>query len=73
MQELCITLISTFVNITTASNKNADIALFQYMNFGYGIGLRIMMNKTSGTNITLNYAWGDYGAQGLFLNVNETF
>jgi len=62
-----------FVNTTTASNKDANIALFQYMNFGYGVGLRFMMNKTSRTNITLDYAWGAYGAQGLFLNVNETF
>ena len=62
-----------FINVTTASNQNADINLFQYMNLGYGIGLRFMMNKTSRTNITLDYAWGDYGAQGLFLSVNETF
>jgi len=62
-----------FVNTTTASNKDENIDLFQYMNIGYGVGLRFMMNKTSRTNITLDYAWGQYGAQGLFLNVNETF
>ena len=62
-----------FVNATTASNKDANIDLFQYLNLGYGVGLRFMMNKTSRTNITLDYAWGAYGAQGLFLNVNETF
>ena len=62
-----------FVNATTASNKDANIDLFQYINLGYGVGLRFMMNKTSRTNITLDYAWGAYGAQGLFLNVNETF
>ena len=62
-----------FVNATTASNHNADINLFQYVNLGYGVGLRFMMNKTSRTNITLDYAWGAYGAQGMFLNVNETF
>jgi len=62
-----------FVNVTTASNKATNIDLFQYMELGYGVGLRFMMNKTSRTNITLDYAWGAYGAQGLFLNVNETF
>ena len=62
-----------FVNATTASNHDADINLFQYLNFGYGVGLRFMMNKTSRTNITIDYAWGAYGAHGLFLNVNETF
>ena len=62
-----------FVNVTTASNKATNIDLFQYIEPGYGVGLRFMMNKTSRTNITLDYAWGAYGAQGLFLNVNETF
>jgi outer membrane protein assembly factor BamA len=62
-----------FVNMTTASNNNADINLFKYVEPGYGIGLRFMVNKTSRTNITLDYAWGAYGSQGLFLSVNETF
>ncbi len=62
-----------FANATTASNKAANIEMLDYLNFGYGFGLRFMMNKTSRTNLTLDYAWGDYGAHGLFLNVNETF
>jgi outer membrane protein assembly factor BamA len=62
-----------FANITTASNQDANIDLFQYVEPGYGVGLRIMMNKTSRTNITIDYAWGNYGSQGLFLSVNETF
>jgi len=62
-----------FINVTTASNHGANIDLFQYINLGYGLGLRFMMNKISRTNITLDYAWGAYGAQGVFLSVNETF
>lgn len=62
-----------FINTTTARNKEANIDLFQYIDPGFGVGLRFMLNKTSRTNITLDYAWGHYGAQGLFLNVNETF
>jgi len=62
-----------FVNVTTGNNIDANIDLFQYIDPGYGIGLRFMMNKTSRTNITLDYAWGKYGSHGLFLNVNETF
>jgi len=31
------------------------------------------LNKASRTNVTIDYAWGDYGAHGFFLNVNETF
>ncbi|MBB6463531.1 BamA/TamA family outer membrane protein [Flammeovirga kamogawensis] len=62
-----------FVNATTASSKHADINLFQNYNFGYGAGLRVMLNKKSRTNLTLDYAWGDYDAKGLFLSLNETF
>ena len=62
-----------FINFTTADSPDTGIELFEYMNLGYGVGLRFMMNKTSRTNITLDYAWGEYGAHGLFLNVNETF
>ncbi|WP_052444836.1 BamA/TamA family outer membrane protein [Flammeovirga sp. OC4] len=62
-----------FANATTASSAHADIDLFQNYNFGYGVGLRCMLNKKSRTNITLDYAWGDYGAKGLFLSLNETF
>lgn len=62
-----------FVNATTASNRDADISLFQFVDPGFGIGLRFMMDKTSRANLTLDYAWGKYGSHGLFLNVNETF
>ena len=62
-----------FVNATTASNKDANIALFNYIEPGYGLGLRFMVSQQSRTNITLDYAWGSYGAKGLFLSVNETF
>ena len=62
-----------FLNGTTATNKDANIGLFDYVEPGYGLGLRFMMSQQSRTNITLDYAWGSYGAQGLFLSVNETF
>ena len=62
-----------FVNATTASNKDANINLFEYVDPGFGIGLRFMVSKSSRTNINLDYAWGKYGSHGLFLNVNESF
>jgi len=62
-----------FLNATTASNSDADINLFDYVNPGYGVGLRIMVDKNARTNISLDYGWGSYGAQGFYLNVNETF
>jgi hypothetical protein len=62
-----------FVNGTTANNKDADISLFQYINVGYGVGLRVMINKTSRANLNLDYAWGQYGAQGFYFGLNEVF
>ena len=74
-----------FVNATTASNNfnfstnntqvngYNEIKLFDYINPGYGIGLRVMVMKKSRANLTLDYAWGDYGSQGFYFNFNETF
>ena len=62
-----------FLNLTTASNTDAEIGLFDYVEPGYGLGLRFMLSQQSRTNITLDYAWGSYGSSGLFLSVNETF
>ena len=62
-----------FVNATTASNRDANIGLFNYVNPGYGLGLRFMLSQQSRTNISVDYAWGSYGAQGLYIGINETF
>jgi len=62
-----------FINATTASNIDSGISLYQYMNLGYGIGLRLMIVKSSRINVTVDYAWGDYGAHGIFINANEVF
>ena len=62
-----------FINATTANNFDADIALFDYVDPAYGIGLRIMINKTSRTNLNIDYAWGKYGAHGFYFGLNEVF
>ncbi len=62
-----------FVNATTATNKDADIKAFDYINTGYGAGIRYMVNEKSRTNICLDYGIGNYGASGFYLSVNEVF
>jgi len=62
-----------FVNATSASSRTNDINLFDYMDIGYGAGLRVMINKKSRTNLTLDYAFGKYGAKGFYLGLNEKF
>ena len=62
-----------FVNATTASNSYSDIKLFEYIDPAFGIGLRIMVQKSSRVNLAVDYAWGMYGSNGFFFNINETF
>jgi outer membrane protein assembly factor BamA len=62
-----------FLNATTASNKTAGINLFQYLDPAAGVGLRVMINKTSRANLNIDYAWGKYGAQGFYFGLNEVF
>lgn len=63
-----------FLNGTTASNRLGKISLFDYVDPGYGVGLRYMLDENSRTNIDLDFAWGNYGAAGVFyLGINEVF
>jgi len=32
-----------------------------------------MLIKASRINLTVDYAWGEYGAQGIFINASEVF
>ena len=62
-----------FLNATTASSQKADIHLFRYLDPAAGVGLRVMINKTSRANLNIDYAWGKYGAQGFYFGLNEVF
>jgi hypothetical protein len=47
----------------------------QYKNLyvGYGAGLRIKLNKFSGTNLCVDYGFGQNGSRGFFVNLGEVF
>lgn len=62
-----------FLNATSATNKDANITMFDYINLGYGVGLRYMLNEKSRTNLCLDFGVGNYGAKGFYLSVNEVF
>ncbi|MGB1268687.1 MAG: BamA/TamA family outer membrane protein [Flavobacteriaceae bacterium] len=62
-----------FFNMNTATNKDADIQVFNYINTGVGAGVRFVLNEKSRTNLCLDYAFGNYGAHGFYLSVNEVF
>lgn len=61
-----------FFNVQTANDKFGT-KLFQRWQPAGGAGLRILFNKSTRTNLCLDYAFGNYGRKGFFLNLNETF
>jgi hypothetical protein len=63
----------TFINGQTARNSRRDIQLFQYIEPGAGVGLRLLFNKNSRSNLCIDYARGAYGSSGIFLGLNEVF
>lgn len=61
-----------FTNFITASNNETDVKLLQYIQPSVGIGLRILIDKASRTNLIADYAWGR-NSKGFYLNAGETF
>jgi hypothetical protein len=61
-----------FGNMQTANDEQGT-KLFQVFQPGYGAGLRVLFNKATRTNLALDYAWGKFGNDGFFLNLNEAF
>ncbi len=70
----CNQLISgtVFANLTTASDKDREIRLFQYIQPAVGVGMRILIDKATRTNMVLNYAWGRH-SDAFYLNAGESF
>lgn len=61
-----------FLNGTTASNEFQNLELFESVKVGYGVGLRLMLDKNSRTNLVIDYGWGERSS-GFYLAVSETF
>jgi len=61
-----------FLNATTASNPLTGQQLFNTLAPGYGVGVRVNMNKKDRTNICIDYGRGQ-ASHGLYFNIQETF
>jgi outer membrane protein assembly factor BamA len=61
-----------FVNATTANNPKQGLALFDSVKPAYGIGLRVMVDKKTRTNLALDVGFGDKSS-GFYLVAAETF
>ncbi|MDN3551338.1 BamA/TamA family outer membrane protein [Mucilaginibacter aquaedulcis] len=62
----------TFVNIESADNQR-NIKLLRYWEPGGGVGLRLLFNKYTRSNLCIDYGRGSYGSSGFFLGLNEVF
>jgi outer membrane protein assembly factor BamA len=62
-----------FVNVSTANDDLKDVRIFQYLAPAFGAGLRVMLNKRSLSNLTIDFGVGTNGSKGVFINVSETF
>lgn len=61
-----------FVNATTASNPVQKLGLFESIKPGYGLGLRVMVDKKTRTNLAIDFGFGDKSS-GFYLAASETF
>ena len=60
-----------FVNAQSASEPGGH--RFEQLAPAGGVGLRLNMNKRSGTNLTVDYGVGRQGSRGLWFNFGEVF
>lgn len=61
-----------FANAQTA-NDQMGTKLFRHWQPAGGTGLRLLFNKTTRTNLCIDYAFGKFGQRGFFLGLNEAF
>ena len=62
------------VNVSTASATGPnDIKLGEYFKTGYGLGLRFMLDKKTGTNVGIDFGRGADGASAMYVRLNENF
>jgi outer membrane protein assembly factor BamA len=61
-----------FLNATSASSPVHDLKLLDSVKPGYGLGLRLAVDKKSRTNLALDLGWGEKSF-GFYLAASETF
>jgi hypothetical protein len=59
------------VFINGESFSGLDSHRLQSVQPGWGAGLRVKLNKTSRTNLDIDYGFGEQGSNGLFVNISE--
>lgn len=60
-----------FLNTETLSDEQTGERLFDSFATGAGLGLRLLINKDSKTNLCLDYGRGKDGSHGVYFAVQE--
>ena len=61
-----------FANFVTVGNSDEKLRLFEAIQPAIGMGLRLLIDKRTRTNLVFDYAWGNK-SNGLYVNAGETF
>ena len=61
-----------FVNASTASNRDRNVHLFDYVQPAFGFGLRILVNKNIRMNLDIDFGLG-IRSKGVYLGGTEVF
>jgi hypothetical protein len=59
--------------MTTVDSTETHEKLFDSVAPAAGLGLRVLLNKRSRTNLCTDYAWGKGGSRGFYLAIQEAF
>ena len=62
-----------FANVTTIGSAETGQRLFQSYAPGAGVGLRVLLNKRSRTNLCADWGWGKQDSHGFYLAIQEAF
>jgi hypothetical protein len=62
-----------FLNVTTVDSFDASTRLFRDFAPGTGVGLRVLLDKHSRTNLCADYGFGRQGSRGFYLSLQEAF
>ena len=62
-----------FLNTTSVSDPGSGERLFDTFAPAGGVGLRLLINKRSRTNLCLDVGFGKQGSRGIYLAVQEAF
>ena len=62
-----------FANTSTIGSVESGAKLFETYAPAGGVGLRVLLNKRSRTNLTTDWGWGKAGSSGFYLGIQEAF